>query len=105
MNKQTLDQLEAELKEIIRIEQVMKYSVMTLDDVISLRELANKGVPRGELNYGIFKLVIERNEAEAYMWLKRCRKHCNRILKAKTNHVYKLMKLSQNRPKVKNKLY
>lgn len=66
MDKQTLDQLEAELREIIRIEQVMKYSSLISEDVNSLKELAEKGLPRAELIYGIFKLAIERNRIEGY---------------------------------------
>jgi hypothetical protein len=78
MDKQKLDQLEAELKEIIRIEQVMKHSSLTSQDVISLKELAEKGLPRAELFYGVFKLTIERNKVEGYQ-LKRCKRHCNEI--------------------------
>jgi hypothetical protein len=104
MDKEMLEQLGAELKEIIRIEQVMRYSSLTSEDVNSLKELAEKGIPRAELFYGVFKLTIERNKVEGYQWLQRCRKHCNAVLKARISHVYKLMKLSQNRSKVKNKL-
>jgi hypothetical protein len=63
MDKQKLDQLEVELKEIIRIEQVMKYSLLTPSDVISLKELANKGMPRAEYLFGIYMLLIEQNKA------------------------------------------
>lgn len=79
MNKQTLDQLEAEPKEIIRIEQVMKYSILTPDDVISLKELANRGIPRAEYLYGVYKLAIERNVGEGNQWLQRCKRNCNEI--------------------------
>jgi hypothetical protein len=91
MNKQTLDQLEAELKEIIRIEQVMKYSLLTPGDVISLQELANKGMPRAELMYGIFKLTIERNRVEGHLWLKRCKRHCNEIYLKKIAYIVKII--------------
>jgi hypothetical protein len=70
-------------KGITRIEQVMKYSVMTQEDVVSLKELANNGMPRAELNYGIFKLAIDRNEAKGRLSLQRCRKHCNNVLGSK----------------------
>jgi uncharacterized protein YehS (DUF1456 family) len=78
MDKQKLDQLEVELKEIIRIEQVMKYSLLTPGDVISLQELANKGLPRAEFLYGLM-LLERRKHAEAYQYLEKCRRHCNEI--------------------------
>jgi len=80
MDKQTLEQLEVELNEIIRIEQVMKYSVMTLDDVDSLKKLATSNIPRAEYLYGVYKLTIERNRVEAIKWLQRCQRHCNQEL-------------------------
>jgi hypothetical protein len=79
MDKQTLEQLEAELKEIIRIEQVMKYSLLTPDDVMSLKKLAEKGLPRAELLYALYLIVVERSDAEGYQWLERCQRHCNEI--------------------------
>jgi hypothetical protein len=90
MDKQTLEQLEVELKEIIRIEQVMKYSLLTPQDVISLKELAEKGLPRAELMYGVFKLAIERNKAEGYHWLERCKRHCNEVYLKRIQKVAKL---------------
>ena len=78
MNKQTLDQLEVELKEVIRIEQVMKYSLLTPSDVISLKELAEKGSPRSQFLYSLM-LLERRNKAEAYQYLEKCRRHCNEI--------------------------
>jgi uncharacterized protein YehS (DUF1456 family) len=78
MDKRTLDQLEVELKEIIRIEQVMKYSSLTAEDVISLKKLAEKGSPRAQFLYGLM-LLERRNKAEAYQYLEKCRRHCNEI--------------------------
>ncbi len=88
MDKQTLAQLEAELKEIIRIEQVMKYSSLTSQDVISLKELAEKGIPRAEFLYGVYKLAIERNMADGHLWLKRCKRHANGSLLWKLSRAY-----------------
>jgi hypothetical protein len=79
MDKQKLDQLEVELKEIIRIEQVMKDSLPTPGDVISLKKLAEKGLPRAELLYALYLIVVERSDAEGYQWLERCQRHCNEI--------------------------
>jgi hypothetical protein len=62
MHKQTLEQLEAEIREIIRLEgQFIKYSLLILGDVISHKELAAKGIPRAEVMDVIFKLAIECN--------------------------------------------
>jgi hypothetical protein len=90
MNKQTLDQLDAELKEIIRIEQVMKYSLLTPGDVISLQELANKGLPRAEFLYGLM-LLERRKHAEAINWLNRCQRHCNEVYLGKIKKVFKII--------------
>ena len=95
MNKQTLDQLEAELKEIIRIEQVMKYSLLTPGDVISLKELAENASPRAELLYALYLIVVERSDAEGYQWLERCQRHCNEVYLRKIKKVYKLLKFIQ----------
>jgi len=65
MDKQTLNQLEVELKEIIRIEQVMKYSLLTPKDWISLKKLAENASPRAEFLYSLM-LLERRNKAEAY---------------------------------------
>jgi hypothetical protein len=78
MDKQKLDQLEAELKEIIRIEQVMKYSLLTPVDVMSLQELAEKGSPRAQFLYSLM-LLERRKDDEAIKWLNRCKRHCNEI--------------------------
>jgi hypothetical protein len=91
MDKQTLEQLEVELKEIIRIEQVMKYSLLTPSDVISLQELANKCKPRAELLYALYLIVVERNEAEGYQWLQRCKRHCNEIYLKKIAYIDKML--------------
>jgi hypothetical protein len=91
MNKQTLDQLEAELKEIIRIEQVMKYSLLTPGDVISLKKLAEKGIPRAELLYALYLIVVERKQAEGYQWLERCQRHCNEVYLGKIKKVFKII--------------
>jgi hypothetical protein len=61
---------------------------MTLDDVISLKELAERGMPRAELMYGIFMLAIERNEAEGHLWLQRCKRHCNGYFLWKLSRAY-----------------
>jgi hypothetical protein len=98
MEKQTLDQLEAELREIIRIEQVMKYSLLTPVDVISLKKLAEKGLPRAELMYGVFKLAIELNKVEGHHWLNRCKRHCNEFFLLKLSKInYLLKELSKER--------
>jgi hypothetical protein len=91
MNKQTLDQLDAELKEIIRIEQVMKYSLLTPQDVNSLQELANKGKPRAELLNALYLIVVERKQAEGYQWLERCQRHCNEVYLGKIKKVFKII--------------
>ena len=78
MDKQKLDQLEAELTEIISLEMVMKYSLLTPGDVISLKKLAEKGIPRAQFLYGLM-LLEQRKEAEAYQYLEKCRRHCNDI--------------------------
>ena len=91
MNKQTLDQLEVELKEIIRIEQVMKYSLLTPGDVISLKKLAEKGIPRAELLYALYLIVVERKQAEGYQWLERCQRHCNEVYLGKIKKVFKII--------------
>ena len=95
MDKQKLDQLEVELKEIIRIEQVMKYSLLTPGDVISLKKLAEKGLPRAEFLYGRM-LLEQRKEAEAYQWLERCQRHCNGLFLWKIRMVYKALHLKQD---------
>ena len=91
MDKQTLDQLEAELREIIRIEQVMKHSSLTPSDVISLKESANGGIPRAEFLYGVYKLAIELNRVEGYQWLQRCKRHCNEIYLRKIAYIDKML--------------
>ena len=97
MDKQTLDQLDAELKEIIRIEQVMKYSLLTPVDVMSLQELANKGLPRAEFLYGLM-LLERRKHAEAIKWLNRCQRHCNGLFLWKLSKINYLLKdLSKDR--------
>jgi hypothetical protein len=58
MNKQTLYHLEAELKEIIRLEGVMKFSVMILDDVISLQALARRGIDNSKSVRGTVIMFI-----------------------------------------------
>jgi hypothetical protein len=91
MDKQMLDQLEAELKEIIRIEQVMKYSLLTPGDVISLRALADNASPRSELLYALYLIVVERKETEANQWLQRCKRHANGLFLLKLSRVYALL--------------
>jgi hypothetical protein len=91
MNKQTLDQLDAELKEIIRIEQVMKYSLLTPQDVNSLQELAENASPRAELLYALYLIVVERKHAEAIKWLNRCQRHCNEVYLGKIKKVFKII--------------
>jgi hypothetical protein len=91
MNKQTLDQLDAELKEIIRIEQVMKYSLLTPGDVISLQELADNASPRAELLYALYLIIVERSDAEGYQWLERCQRHCNEVYLGKIKKVFKII--------------
>ena len=88
MDKQMLDQLEAELKEIIRIEQVMKYSLLTPGDVISLRALADNASPRSELLYALYLIVVERKETEANQWLQRCKRHANGLFLWKLSRAY-----------------
>jgi hypothetical protein len=90
MDKQTLDKLVAELKEIIRIEQVMKYSLLTPVDVMSLQELAEKGSPRSQFLYGL--MLLERRKGdEAIKWLNRCKRHCNGLFLLKLSRVYALL--------------
>jgi len=91
MDKQTLEQLEVELKEIIRIEQVMKYSLLTPGDVISLKKLAEKGLPRAELLYALYLIVVERKQAEGYQWLERCKRHCNEVYFRKIAYIVKML--------------
>jgi hypothetical protein len=91
MDKQMLDQLDAELKEIIRIEQVMKHSLLIAQDIISLKELANKGKPRAQFLYGLM-LLEQRKEAEANLWLEKCKQHCNRIYLRKIKKVFKIIR-------------
>jgi hypothetical protein len=95
MDKQKLDQLEVELKEIIRIEQVMKYSLLTPGDVISLQELAEKGSPRSQFLYGLM-LLERRKDYEAIIWLNRCKRHCNGLFLWKIRMVYKALHLKQD---------
>jgi hypothetical protein len=89
MDKQKLDQLEAELKEIIRIEQVMKYSLLTPVDVMSLKELAEKGIPRAQFLYGLM-LLERRKEDEGCQWLQKCKRHCNEVYLKRIKKVAKL---------------
>jgi hypothetical protein len=97
MDKQTLDQLEAELREIIRLEeQFIKYSLLTPGDVISLQELAENASPRAELLYGLYLIVVERSDAEGYQWLERCQRHCNGLFLWKIRMVYKALHLKQD---------
>jgi hypothetical protein len=91
MDKQKLDQLEAELTEIISLERVMKYSSLNINDVMSLQTLANRGIPRAEFLYGVYKLTIERNRVEGYLWLKRCKRHCNEIYLKKIAYIVKII--------------
>lgn len=91
MHKQTLERLEAEPKEIFRIEQFMKYSVMTLDDEYSLKKLATSNIPRAEYLYGVYKFAIERNMADGHIWLKRCKRHCNKIYLKKIAYIVKII--------------
>jgi hypothetical protein len=98
MDKQTLNQLEVELKEIIRIEQVMKYSLLTPQDVNSLKKLAEKSLPRAELLYALYLIVVERSDAEGYQWLERCQRHCNGLFLWKLSKINYLLKdLSKDR--------
>ena len=90
MDKQKLDQLEAELKEIIRIEQVMKYSLLTPKDVISLKKLAENASPRAEFLYSLM-LLERRKDDEAIKWLNRCKRHCNGLFLLKLSRVYALL--------------
>jgi len=93
MNKQTLDQLEAELREIIRLEeQFIKYSLLTPGDVDSLRNLATSNIPRAEFLLGIYMILIEHKKAEGYQWLKRCKRHCNGLFMAKIEWFFKFFK-------------
>jgi hypothetical protein len=97
MDKKTLDQLEAELKEIIRIEQLMKYSLLTPGDVISLKKLAENASPRAEFLYSLM-LLERRNKAEAIKWLNRCQRHCNGLFLWKLSKINYLLKdLSKDR--------
>jgi hypothetical protein len=93
MDKQTLDQLEAELREIIRLEeQFIKYSLLTPGDVISLQELAENASPRAELLYALYLIVVERSDAEGYQWLEKCKRHCNGLFMAKIEWFFKFLK-------------
>jgi hypothetical protein len=98
MDKQTLNKLVAELREIIRLEeQFMKYSLLTPGDVISLKKLANKGMPRAEFLYGLM-LLERRKHAEAIKWLNRCQRHCNGLFLWKLSKINYLLKdLSKDR--------
>jgi TPR repeat protein len=87
MEKHSLRKIEAELKEIIRIEQVMKYSLLTPGDVISLKKLAEKGLPRAEFLYSLM-LLERRNEDEAIKWLQRCKRHANGLFLWKLSRAY-----------------
>ena len=92
MDKQTLDQLEAKLREIIRLEeQFIKYSLLTPCDVISLKELAVKGIPRAELIYALYLIVVERKQAEGCQWLERCKRRCNEIYLRKIAYIDKML--------------
>ena len=92
MDKQTLDQLDAELKEIIRIEQVMKYSLLTPGDVISLKKLAEKGLPRAEFHFGLYLLLFgQKNAAIGHQWLEKCKRHCNDVYLRKITYIDKII--------------
>jgi hypothetical protein len=91
MHKQTLYQLKAELKEVIRLERAMKYCLLTPNDVISLRALAIKGIPRAELLYALYLIAVERSDAEGYHLLQRCQRHCNEIYLRKIAYIDKML--------------
>ena len=91
MDKQTLDQVDAELIEIIRIEQAIKYSLLTTGDVISLIELELKGIPGAEFLYGVYMLLDRRKYAVGYLWFIRCKKHCNDIYLRKIDYIDKMI--------------
>ena len=75
----------------------MKYSLLTPGDVISLKKLANKGMPRAEFLYGLM-LLERRKHAEAIKWLNRCQRHCNGLFLWKLSKINYLLKdLSKDR--------
>ena len=74
-----LKNIQDDLVELIRIERLLKLSRMTKNDVLSLHRLAKKGAPKGQFLYAIYMLLVERNETEGYLWLNRCKQHCNAL--------------------------
>jgi hypothetical protein len=96
MDKESLIELEVQLKEIIRLEKVMKHSLLTQGDVISLSSLADKGIPRAQLLFAVYMLLVERNEAEGYLWLDRCKQRCNALFLLKIRMVIRIWKSEKN---------
>jgi hypothetical protein len=92
----TLKQIQDDLVELIRIEGLIKLSRMTENDVLSLHRLAKKGAPRAQFYYAAYMLLVERNEAEGYLWLNRCKQRCNALFLWKIRMLIRIWKSEKN---------
>jgi hypothetical protein len=86
-----LKQIQDDLVELIRIERLIKLSRMTENDVLSLQNKANRGIPRAEYDCGLYALFCLKDDELAHQWFQRCKKHANGYCLWKLAMVYHMM--------------
>ena len=86
-----LKQIQGDLVELMRMERLLKLSIMTENDVISLYRLALRDIPRAEYFCGVYVLFCLKDAELAHQWFERCRKHANGYFLWKLALVYHMM--------------
>jgi hypothetical protein len=86
-----LKQVQEDLVELIRIEGLIKLSRMTENDVLSLQNKANRGIPRAEYDCGLYAFFCLKDAELANQWFQKCKKHTNGYFLWKLALVYHMM--------------
>jgi hypothetical protein len=86
-----LKQIQDDLVELRRIEELIKLSRMNENDVLSLHRLADRGIPRAEYVCGVYAFLCLKDAELAHQWFRSCRKHANGYFLRKIAMVYHMM--------------
>lgn len=65
----------SDVKEVLRVERLVLEEKMSQEDVDILKEMAERGIPRAEYEYGLFFLVCLHDRKNAQTWFEKCKKH------------------------------
>ena len=79
ITKKSLERLSLDLKESWRIEAKMLKTNerLTQEEIDFLKARADEGSPLGEFDYGLYYLLMERDEKTADEWWNKFFYHCN----------------------------